>query len=88
MLGCLKYGTALALALALLNAWLLGTGASEEGIYTRHLLVQLHEGVDEDAHQLAAEYGFGSARKVNMAQWNRTHCIPNTPTNTAACRGS
>lgn len=62
MLGAVKYGTAV--VVLLFTALLLFTGATEEGIYTNHLLVQLHQGGQEDAHQLALEYGFGSARQV------------------------
>lgn len=62
MIGDVKYGTAV--VLLLFTALLLFTGATEQGIYTNHLLVQLHEGGNEDAHQLAHEYGFGSARQV------------------------
>lgn len=64
MLGTMKYGTAV--ALLLFTALLFFTGATEEGIFTNHLLVQLHEGGNEDAHQLALEYGFGSARQVRI----------------------
>ncbi|KPP60029.1 hypothetical protein Z043_122001 [Scleropages formosus] len=44
-------------------------GGAEEGIFTNHFLVQLHEGAGGDAHQVAAEHGFGGARKVkNVVQ--------------------
>lgn len=62
MLGVVKYGTAV--FVLLFTALLLFTGATEEGILTNHLLVQLHQGVSEDAQQLALEYGFESARQV------------------------
>lgn len=50
---------------ALLNALLLATQAAE-GAFTDHLLVQLHEDAQDEAHQLAAQHGFQSARKVEM----------------------
>lgn len=50
--------------LLLLNALVLMSAAGEELIFTNHALVQLHEGSDGDAHTLALENGFGSARKV------------------------
>ncbi|TSN48491.1 Neuroendocrine convertase 2 [Bagarius yarrelli] len=66
MLGAVKCGTAV--VLLLFTALLLFTGAAEEGIYTNHLLVQLHEGGNEDAQQLALEYGFGSARQLPFGE--------------------
>ncbi|KAI2657437.1 Neuroendocrine convertase 2 [Labeo rohita] len=62
MLGFCRDGTAV--ALVLLNALALIAAADEEVIFTDHFLVQLHEGTNEDAHQLALEHGFGSARKL------------------------
>ncbi|KAF5904988.1 neuroendocrine convertase 2, partial [Clarias magur] len=66
MLGVVKYGTAV--VVLLFTALLLFTGATEEGILTNHLLVQLHQGVSEDAHQLALEYGFESARQLPFGE--------------------
>jgi len=54
--------------LLLLNALVLISAAGEELIFTNHALVQLHEGTDEDAHTLALENGFGSARKVRAPE--------------------
>lgn len=48
----------------LLNALFLATQTAEEGIFTNHLLVQLHEGKDDEAHQLATEHGYQSVRKL------------------------
>uniref|UniRef100_A0A4W4F2J2 Neuroendocrine convertase 2 n=1 Tax=Electrophorus electricus TaxID=8005 RepID=A0A4W4F2J2_ELEEL len=66
MLGTFKYGTAA--VLILFSALLLITGDAEEGIFTNHLLVQLHEGGDEEVHQLTVEYAFGSARKLPFGE--------------------
>lgn len=63
MLGAVKYGTAV--GVLLFTALLLFTGATDEAVFTNHLLVQLHEGGEQDAHQVALEYGFGSARQVS-----------------------
>lgn len=63
MLGSLRYGTAV--GLILLNSLVHATQATEEGIFTNHLLVQLHEGAHDEAHQLATEHGFQSSRKVS-----------------------
>lgn len=62
MIGSLRYGTAV--VLILLKSLFLATHATEDGIFTNHLLVQLHEGAHDEAHQLATEHGFHSARKV------------------------
>lgn len=59
------FGDGTAVALILLSAWALIAAADEELIFTNHFLVQLHEGTNEDAHQLALEHGFGSARKAS-----------------------
>uniref|UniRef100_A0A673K8F2 Neuroendocrine convertase 2 n=1 Tax=Sinocyclocheilus rhinocerous TaxID=307959 RepID=A0A673K8F2_9TELE len=66
MLGFCRAGTAL--ALILLNALVLIAAADEELIFSDHVLVQLHEGTNEDAHQLALEHGFGSARKLPFGE--------------------
>uniref|UniRef100_A0A672R446 Neuroendocrine convertase 2 n=2 Tax=Sinocyclocheilus grahami TaxID=75366 RepID=A0A672R446_SINGR len=66
MLGFCRDGTAV--ALILLNALVLIAAADEEVIFTDHFLVQLHEGTNEDAHQLAREHGFGSARKLPFGE--------------------
>lgn len=51
-----------------MNALLLATQAAE-GVLTDHLLVQLHEDAQDEAHQLATQHGFQSARKVGM-RWS------------------
>ncbi|KAI5611591.1 neuroendocrine convertase 2 precursor, partial [Silurus asotus] len=66
MLGSVKCGTAA--VLMMFTALLLFIGATEEALLTNHLLVQLHEGGNEDAHQLALEYGFGSARQLPFGE--------------------
>uniref|UniRef100_A0A4W5JQD3 Neuroendocrine convertase 2 n=2 Tax=Salmoninae TaxID=504568 RepID=A0A4W5JQD3_9TELE len=66
MIGSLRYGTAV--VLILLNALFLVTHATEDGIFTNHLLVQLHEGAHDEAHQLATEHGFHSARKLPFGE--------------------
>lgn len=63
MLGFFRDGTAV--ALILFHALMHIAAADEEVVLTAHFLVQLHEGTDEDAHQLALEHGFRSARKVS-----------------------
>lgn len=63
MLGFFRDGTAV--ALILFHALMHIAAADEEVVLTDHFLVQLHEGTDEDAHQLALEHGFRSARKVS-----------------------
>lgn len=65
MRGFCRDGTAV--ALVLLGALALSAAADEELIFTNHFLVQLHEGTDGDAHQLALEHGFGSARKASSS---------------------
>lgn len=62
MHGSPRHGTAVGV-LVLLNALLFATEAAE-GVLTEHLLVQLHEDAQDEAHQLAAQHGFQSARKV------------------------
>lgn len=62
MRGSPRHGTALGF-MVLLNALLLATQAAE-GVLTDHVLVQLHEEAQDEAHQLAAQHGFQSARKV------------------------
>ncbi|MCI4376752.1 hypothetical protein PGIGA_G00192070 [Pangasianodon gigas] len=79
MLGAVKYGTAV--VVLLFTALLLFTGATEDGIFTKHLLVQLHEGGNEDAHQLALEYGFGSARQLPFGE-RLFHFYPRDPPKT------
>lgn len=44
---------------------LIATQAAQ-GALTDHLLVQLHEDAQDEAHQLAAQHGFQSARKVGV----------------------
>lgn len=63
MLGFFKDGTAV--ALILFHALMHGAAADEEVVFTDHFLVHLNEMTDEDAHQLALEHGFRSARKVS-----------------------
>lgn len=50
-----------------LNALLLLLLAAQaaRGASTDHLLVQLREDAQDEAHQLATQHGFQSARKVN-----------------------
>lgn len=50
---------------ALLPLLLIATQAAQ-GALTDHLLVQLHEDAQDEAHQLAAQHGFQSARKVGV----------------------
>lgn len=64
MCGSSRHGTAVGF-IVLLNALLLATQAAE-GVLTDHLLVQLHEDAQDEAHQLATQHGFQSARKVGM----------------------
>lgn len=64
MRGSLRHGTAAGI-IVLLNGLLLAAQAAE-GTLTDHLLVQLHEDAQDEAHQLAAQHGFQSARKVGM----------------------
>ncbi|XP_035256082.1 neuroendocrine convertase 2-like [Anguilla anguilla] len=52
--------------LILLNALVVSKGAAEENVFTNHLLVQLHEGTNDEAQQLAMEHGFDSARKLSF----------------------
>lgn len=66
------FGDGTAVALTLLSAWALIAAADEELIFTNHFLVQLHEGTNEDAHQLALEHGFGSARKASNSMHLKT----------------
>ncbi|XP_029554273.1 neuroendocrine convertase 2-like isoform X2 [Salmo trutta] len=66
MIGSLRYGTAV--VLILLKSLFLATHATEDGIFTNHLLVQLHEGAHDEAHQLATEHGFHSARKLPFGE--------------------
>ncbi|GAA6079738.1 neuroendocrine convertase 2 [Tachysurus ichikawai] len=66
MLEAVKCWTAA--VLLVFTALLLITGATEDGILTNHLLVQLHQGGNEDAHQLALEYGFGSSRQLPFGE--------------------
>ncbi|KAJ8365919.1 hypothetical protein SKAU_G00147500 [Synaphobranchus kaupii] len=42
--------------------------SAEEGIFTNHFLVELHEQAEDEAHQLATDHGFDSARKLPFAQ--------------------
>ncbi|MEE6474483.1 hypothetical protein FKM82_010398 [Ascaphus truei] len=41
--------------------------SAERAILTNHFLVDLHKGSEEEAKQLAAEYGFSGARKLPFA---------------------
>uniref|UniRef100_A0A8C7JCP7 Neuroendocrine convertase 2 n=1 Tax=Oncorhynchus kisutch TaxID=8019 RepID=A0A8C7JCP7_ONCKI len=66
MIGSLTHGTAV--VLILLKALFLATHATEDEIFTNHLLVQLHEGAHDEAHQLATEHGFHSARKLPFGE--------------------
>ena len=61
--------------IVLLNALLLATQAAE-GVLTDHLLVQLHEGAQDEAHQLATQHGFHSARKVGMLGGKLSRFLP------------
>lgn len=49
--------------MVLLNALLLPTQPAQ-GVTTDHLLVQLRGDAQDEAHQLATQHGFQSARKV------------------------
>lgn len=62
MYGSSRHGTAAGFA-AMLCAVLLAPRAAR-GVLTDHLLVQLREDAQDEAHQLAAQHGFQSARKV------------------------
>lgn len=73
MLGSPRYGTALGFTV-LLNALLLATQAAE-GVLTDHFLVQLHEDAQDEAHQVATQHGFQSARKVGMLWLKKHHAI-------------
>uniref|UniRef100_A0AAX7V6X6 Neuroendocrine convertase 2 n=1 Tax=Astatotilapia calliptera TaxID=8154 RepID=A0AAX7V6X6_ASTCA len=66
MLGSPRYGTALGFTV-LLNALLLATQAAE-GVLTDHFLVQLHEDAQDEAHQVATQHGFQSARKLPFGE--------------------
>ncbi|KAI9535456.1 Neuroendocrine convertase 2 [Dissostichus eleginoides] len=66
MCGSPRHGTAVGF-IVLLNALLLATQAAE-GVSTDHLLVQLHEGAQDEAHQLATQHGFHSARKLSFGE--------------------
>lgn len=62
MRGSPRHGTA-AGWMVLLNALLLSTQPAQ-GVTTDHLLVQLRGDAQDEAHQLATQHGFQSARKV------------------------
>ncbi|XP_030604422.1 neuroendocrine convertase 2 isoform X2 [Archocentrus centrarchus] len=66
MLGSPRYGTAVGF-IVLLNALLLATQAAE-GVLTDHFLVQLHEDAQDEAHQVATQHGFQSARKLPFGE--------------------
>lgn len=74
MRGSPRHGTAVGF-IVLLNALLLATQAAE-GVLTDHLLVQLHEDAQDEAHQLATQHGFQSARKVGMLGENSRALLP------------
>uniref|UniRef100_A0A3Q2NQA2 Neuroendocrine convertase 2 n=1 Tax=Fundulus heteroclitus TaxID=8078 RepID=A0A3Q2NQA2_FUNHE len=63
MRGYPRYGTAVGF-MVLLNALLIFATQATEGVLTDHLLVQLHEDAQDEAHQVATQHGFQSARKV------------------------
>ncbi|XP_061087268.1 neuroendocrine convertase 2 [Conger conger] len=54
--------------LILLLVTVSATASTEEAVFTNHFLVQLHEQTGDEAHQLATEHGFDSARKVPVAE--------------------
>ncbi|MGH0145279.1 UNVERIFIED_CONTAM: hypothetical protein FKN15_014255, partial [Acipenser sinensis] len=62
MLGLNKDGTTV--ILVLLNAIIFATATAEKAIYTNHFLVQLHEGEDNVAKQVAADHGFNIGKKI------------------------
>ncbi|MEQ2232986.1 Neuroendocrine convertase 2 [Ilyodon furcidens] len=62
MRGYSRYGTAVGF-MVLLNALLIFT-TQATGVLTDHLLVQLHEDAQGEAHQVATQHGFQSARKL------------------------
>ncbi|KAM7385503.1 hypothetical protein PAMP_001585 [Pampus punctatissimus] len=66
MHGSPRHGTAVGF-IVLLNALLLATQAAER-VLTDHLLVQLHEDAQDEAHQLATQHGFQSARKLPFGE--------------------
>lgn len=57
-------GDGATVTLILLLITVSATASAEEGVFTNHFLVQLHEQTEDEAHQLATEHGFDSARKV------------------------
>lgn len=63
MCGYSRYGTAVGF-MVLLNALLIFATQATEGVLTDHLLVQLHEDAQDEAHQVATQHGLQSARKV------------------------
>ncbi|XP_048864262.1 neuroendocrine convertase 2 [Brienomyrus brachyistius] len=66
MLGPAKDGTSL--VFLVLHAFAVLARAADEGIITEHFLVQLQGGLEDEAHQLAAEHGFDGARKVSFGE--------------------
>uniref|UniRef100_A0A665X3N8 Neuroendocrine convertase 2 n=1 Tax=Echeneis naucrates TaxID=173247 RepID=A0A665X3N8_ECHNA len=62
-----RHGTTVGFML-LLNALLLLDTQAAEGALTDHLLVQLHEDAQDEAHQLATQHGFQSARKLPFGE--------------------
>ncbi|MED6258048.1 hypothetical protein ATANTOWER_002275 [Ataeniobius toweri] len=62
MRGYSRYGTAVGF-MVLLNALLI-FATQATGVLTDHLLVQLHEDAQGEAHQVATQHGFQSARKL------------------------
>ncbi|KAL4641401.1 neuroendocrine convertase 2 [Arapaima gigas] len=78
MLALRRDGTPAALALLLaplLHALVASARAAHDGTSTGHVLVQMHEGPDGEAHRVAAEHGFDSARKVSFSE-NLYHFYP------------
>uniref|UniRef100_A0A8C6WVP5 Neuroendocrine convertase 2 n=1 Tax=Neogobius melanostomus TaxID=47308 RepID=A0A8C6WVP5_9GOBI len=76
MRGSPRHGTALGLIVLLLLLVATNTTSTTtttatqlaQGVPSEHLLVQLHEDVQEQAHQLATQYGFQSARKLPFGE--------------------
>ncbi|KAK7901860.1 hypothetical protein WMY93_018629 [Mugilogobius chulae] len=66
MRGSPRHGTAL--GFIVLNALLLVATQPAHGVPSEHLLVQLHKDVQDQAHQLATQYGFQSARKLPFGE--------------------
>uniref|UniRef100_A0A8C9VQE3 Neuroendocrine convertase 2 n=1 Tax=Scleropages formosus TaxID=113540 RepID=A0A8C9VQE3_SCLFO len=78
MLALHRDGTPAALALLLaplLHALVASARAAHGGSFSGHVLVQMHEGPEDEAHRVAAEHGFDSARKVSFGE-NLYHFYP------------